>query len=148
MNTTTFLRAPSAALMMVLLAAGAFALAGCDKRTSSEATSAAGSASGVTAANLAEKIEQARSPADHRELAAYYDARAEAAQREVAEDRELRGRYERRWQPDNHPMGPGARGHYDNLIGGHEASAHNYQAMAQWHREMAGRAQESSTADE
>jgi hypothetical protein len=145
-DTLTF-RARSAALMLVLVT-GALTLAGCDNKTSNEATSTTASASRITDANVAEKIEQARTPADHEELAVYYDERAQAAQREGADERELRGRYERRWQPDSHPMGPGARGHVEGLIESHEQGAGHYRSMADWHRQMAQSAQQSPSTDE
>ena len=125
--------------MIVLLLA--IALAGCDRRMT-------GDDGGVTSANLADKIEQARTPADHEALARYYEDRARVAQREAAEEHEARTRYERRWNPENHAMGRGARDHYNHLREGHEEGARSYRGMAEWHRKMAERAQHEQDAEE
>ena len=98
----------------------------------------------MTSANLADKIEQARTPADHQALAQYYEDRARVAQREIAEEQEARTRYERRWNPDDHPMGRSARDHYKHMMEGREGGASGYRGMAEWHREMAERAQQDA----
>lgn len=118
---------------------GAGALAGCDRQ------SAAGA---VTESNLTEKIEQARTPADHREIAQYYEARAAAVRREEGEERELRGQYERRWRPNGHAMGSRASRHFEELAESHEQTASHYREMSDWHREMAQRAEHSAATDE
>lgn len=134
-------------VLLAALLAGA-ALAGCDKQSGSAATNAAASPTAVTEANVTKKVEEARTPADHEAIASYYDSRAQGAQREFGEDRELQERYARRMQRDNHPMADGARGHLNELTEGHEAGARHYRAMAEWHREMARTAEQSSTAAE
>lgn len=120
------------ALLATLLAAAA-AISGCDKQSTTEALAA----NSVTDANVADKVDQATTAADHQAIAAYYDARAQSAQRQFAEDGELQERYERRWQQDSHHMGSGPRGHIGDLRRGHETDAQHYQSMAAWHREMA-----------
>lgn len=132
-------------MLLAVLLAGA-TLAGCDKQTGSAATNGAASTNAVTEANVAEKVAEARTPADHEAIASYYEARAQGAQRELGEGRELQQRYEHRRQRDNHPMADGARGHLNELTEGHEAGARHYRAMAEWHREMARSAEQSSTA--
>lgn len=133
-------------LLGALLAAGG--LAGCDKQTGSAATNAAASPTVVTEANVAQKVAEAREPADHEAIASYYESRAQGAQREFGEDRGLQESYEHRMQRDNHPMAAGARDHLRGLSEGHEASAKHYRAMADWHREMARSAEQASAAAE
>jgi hypothetical protein len=140
MNMSTFFRASGARTYLIVLTALS-ALAGCDR----EASNGAGA---VTDSNVTEKIEQASTPADHRELAEYYEARANTVRREGAEERELRGQYERRWRSDNHPMGSRAGRHFEELAEGHEQTASHYREMADWHREMAQRGEHASTPDE
>lgn len=128
----------ASSLVLALLLGG---IAGCDRQNAP----AAGS---VTESNLAEKIEQARTPADHREIADYYEARASAARREQADQRELGARYERRWRPDGHGMGSRASRHVEELAEDHEQTASHYRGMADWHREMAQQGERVSTPDE
>lgn len=130
--------APSLSLALVFLLGG---IAGCDRQNAP----AAGS---VTDSNLAEMIEQARTPAAHREIADYYETRASAARREEADQRELRGRYERRWRPEGHGMGSRASRHVEELAADHEQTANHYRGMADWHREMAQEGEHLSTPDE
>lgn len=132
---------PTRKTLLFILLTGAVVLAGCDKNTTDETSS-------VTDANVTQKVEQARTPADHQDLAAYYDARAQQAERDGTEERELKGQYERRWQPGDHPMGPGAGRHFESLAEEHQATASHYRAMGQWHREMAERTEKSSAAAE
>lgn len=135
MNRHLLFPALAAALM-----AGALMLAGCDKNTPGEAATLP-ITTGVTDANVADKVQQAATPADHQNLATYYDAQAQAAEREAGADRELRMRYARRWRPGEYPMGPGALEPYDHLIEGQEDDIREYRALAEWHREMARHAE-------
>lgn len=137
-------RRRSCLLLSVFLAGGG--LAGCDKQTGSAATNAAASPAVVTEANVAKKVAEASTPADHEAIASYYESRAQGAQRESGEDRDLQERYEHRMQRDNHPMAAGARDHLHGLSEGHEASARHYRAMAEWHREMAHGTEQPSTS--
>ena len=140
MNTSPFFRTPGVRTALIVLTALS-ALAGCDREASN-------GASAVTDSNVTAKVEQARTPADHRELAEYYEARANEVRRDEAEERELRGQYERRWRSDNHSMGSRASRHFQDLTEGHERTASHYREMADWHREMAQRGEHASTPDE
>lgn len=102
----------------------------------------------VNAANAAEKIEQARTPADHRALASYYDERARLEERDATAEREARTRYGARWSAEQHPMGRRAREHYDELIEDHAEAARRYHGMAGWHRDMAMQAEGVQPAGE
>jgi hypothetical protein len=144
MNATEFFRTHVSTTLMIVLV-GATALAGCDRRASSDEGVVT---SGVTSTNLADKIEQARTPADHEALAKYYEERARVAQSETAQEQEVRTRYERRWNPDDHPMGRGARDHYNHMIEGRDGEASSYRAMAEWHRQMAGHGEQEHAADQ
>ena len=139
MNTTVYW--PSRAACFALSVLLGAALAGCDRQ-------AADRAGTVTQSNVAEKIEQARTPTDHRELAEYYESRASAARREAVDERELRGEYERRWGSDGRAMGPRAMRHFADLAEDHQETESHYRAMAEWHREMARHGDNSSTAGE
>src|SRR5688572_1730369 len=108
MNTTTSAGTHVLTLSLLMIAlAGSAMLGGCDRTSNRDAA-----ASGVTSANLADKVEQAHTPADHAALSQYYEEQASATEREAGDEREARTRYERRWSPDDHPMGRGAREHY------------------------------------
>ena len=140
MNATTL----NARTLLIIALFGATALVGCNKETSSDQAAA----SGVTEANVAQKVESASTPDDHEALAKYYDERARLAQAEAASEGEARTRYERRWNPVDHPMGGRAREHYNHMIEGRERGASDYHAMAEWHREMAEHAQREPAANE
>jgi len=118
-------------------------LGGCDKAPNKETA-----VSSVTSANLADKVEQARTPADHEALAQYYEEQARVTERETAGEREARTRYERRWRPDDHSMGSRAREYYGRMGEGREEDASRYRGMAEWHREMATRAERQEVTDE
>lgn len=133
-------------LLAALFAGGG--IAGCDNRTGSAAANVTASPTTVTEANVAQKVAEARTPADHEAIASYYEFRAQGTQREFEEDRELQQRYERRMQRDNHPMAAGASDHLHGLSEGHEAGAKHYRAMAEWHHEMARSAEQSTTVAE
>lgn len=142
-NTIPSVR-PRTATLIIIALAGAAVLGGCDKRAPNEGAAT----SGVTSANLADKVDQARTPADHQALAAYYEEQARRTQREASAEREAGTRYERRWNPDDHPMGRGAREHYNHMLEGREEGASDYRAMAEWHRQMATHAEREVTTDE
>ncbi|MGE0114957.1 MAG: hypothetical protein AB7T07_08765 [Steroidobacteraceae bacterium] len=140
MNTSIQFR--SLHTLLIVLLSGALALAGCNKKTEG------GAPSSVTDANLQQKIEQANTPSDHRDLATYYDSLAETAQNGSTNERERREQYERRWRAGPHPMGPATGPHFDGLAVDHESSAGHYRAMAQWHRQMADEAERTRTHSE
>lgn len=147
-------------------ALAAFALltllvSGCGPKFSSPASTT------VTDANLAAKIEQARTPADHEDIARYYDAQAGAAERGATEDREVKRSYGRPWPPgpsagpaaEGHydsatgtatltlrGFGPDAQGHYDRLVESREDDAREYHALAEWHREVGARSDRSQAS--
>ncbi|MBL6748892.1 MAG: hypothetical protein ISP90_00135 [Nevskia sp.] len=144
----------SAALALALpLLTGAVLLSGCGPKSAAPAAS-------VTDANLVDKVQQARTPTDHQDIARYYDAQAQAAERQAAVDRKFRGSYVRSWPPggpsegpaaEGHydsasgtatltlrGFGPSAEGHYDRLIARDEDDAREYHALADWHRDLAG----------
>lgn len=131
----------------------ALLLGGCGPKPASPGTT-------VTDANLTSKVEQARTPADHEDIARYYDAQASAAERAAAADREVKRSYGRPWPPglpagpaaEGHydsttgtatltlrGFGPDAQGHYDRLVESREDDAREYHALAEWHREVAAR---------
>ncbi|HKS56519.1 MAG TPA: hypothetical protein VJS12_14600 [Steroidobacteraceae bacterium] len=139
MNATVYWR--SRAACFALSALLGTALAGCDRQTADRAGA-------VTQSNVAQKIEQARTPTDHRELAEYYESRASVARREAVDERELRGEYERRWGSGGNAMRGRAMHHFDDLAEDHQETETHYRAMAEWHREMARNGDNSSTAGE
>ena len=143
MKTMKSIRTRGVAIVTIALGS-AMMLGGCDK----PAPTASTATDGVTSENLADKVDQARTPADHQVLAQYYDEQARLAQREVADEREAQTRYAHRWNPDEHPMGRGPREHYGHMIEGREGSASHHRAMAEWHREMATRAEREQVANE
>jgi hypothetical protein len=143
MNTIASLRTRTFTLLVIGLASGA-TLGGCDKQP----VNGIAPAGSVTSANLADKVEQARTPADHRALAQFYDERAGGARREATDEREARSRYESRWNSTDHPMGRGAREHYDHMIEAREGDASGAHAMAESHREMATQAEREGRFDE
>lgn len=141
MNTTKL----GTRILLIIALFGATALVGCDKRTSEGQATASG---GVTDANVATMIESASTAADHEALAKYYDERARLAQAAAASDSEARTRYDRRWNPNEHPMGGRAREHYNHMVEQREGEAGDDHAMAEWHREMAQHAQENRASDQ
>lgn len=138
MSIIIFRPARRSCLVLVALL-GAATLGGCDRE-------AAGGASAVTDSNVTSKIEQARTPGDHQELANYYESRASAARREAVQGRELRGQYERRWRSDR--QGERAGRHFEDLTQDHEQTESHYRAMADWHREMAQHGERAASTEE
>ena len=140
------------------LVAGAWLGAGCAQKA---AVQPAPAATSVSDSNLASKVQQASTPADHQAIARFYDAQAQFAERKAADNRELKRGYGRNWPPGNPPGGPGAEGHgdsssgaaamsmhgfgssaerhYDHLIERSEDDAREYHALAEEHRDMAAR---------
>lgn len=145
MSNASFLHRPDHALLIASLAA-VLVLAACGGQEPAQ-TATTPSATDVTDANVADKVQQATTPADHQVLARYYDEQANTADREASGERETRGRYEGRWRPGDHPMGPGAIAPYDHLIENRGDDAREYRSLADWHREMARHAQETGAAE-
>lgn len=116
-----------------VVVAGAFAVAGC----------AATSKTGITSATATDRAEQARTWADHENLATYFDEQARAALAKVKEYQELRRRYERTPASVFYPIGtvPAMLEHYDELIRAHRQAAERYEALAKLHRALAAQAE-------
>lgn len=101
----------------------------------------------VTNSNVAQKVQQASTLADHHRLAEYLDARAMAAQHEAAEKRDLKTHYERRWR-NGHSMDSNSGRRFEDLIEDQKESASDYRTMADWHGRMAQQIEHSATARE
>ncbi len=117
------------ALAPATLIAAILVVAGC----------AAASKTGITATTLAERVTQARTPADHENLASYFDEQAATAERASEECRQLRKGYERTPQSLFYSIGlaPAMLMHYDDLIENHRRNAESYRSLADWHRQQA-----------
>lgn len=126
---------PSVRLLACVVVLGAL-IGGCGG-TPPEAPATETAKKAVTDANLAQKVQQATTPADHDAIARYYDERSSAAEQSAARERLARDTYERRWRPGDQPMGPRALEAYDHLMEGHSGEAREYRSLAEWHREMA-----------
>ncbi len=139
MSHFTFRRYCVAELSLVLIAA-AVGLGGC----------ATAGGTGITRANVAEAVEQARTSADHESLAAYYAQEAQVAKDKAEECRQQRHRLMR--LPSGLIGVPGTspliRGHYEQLIEGHERNARAYEALAEAHRQTAERSASSGAQGE
>jgi hypothetical protein len=96
----------------------------------------------LDAADLPAAIENAKTPADHEAIAAYYDTQAKAALAEVERHRAMAGAYAKP------PASGGSKGvrssvyktmprHCDDLLKDYKNAAHEYQAMAAEHRKAA-----------
>lgn len=131
-------RTPTVAFVLTALVS-VVALVGCDEDEVAAAD--------VTAVNLAEKIDQARTPADHRALASYYEERARIEQGDETAEREARTRYGARWSAEQHPMGRRASDHHNGLIEDHASAARRYHGMAELHREMATQAEQEQPTE-
>ena len=119
-----------------LLTAGVFAasvaVAGC----------ATVDASGVSDANVIQRIEQSRTPADHEAIAGYYEDQARQAERQARRFQGTRRHYAHYPPGVYYPIGTnaGMLQHYDQLIGSYVQAAKEGHAMAEWHRGLAERA--------
>jgi hypothetical protein len=96
----------------------------------------------LDAADLPAAIENAKTPADHEAIAAYYDAEAKAASAAVEQHRAMATAYAKPVKPAG---GKGTRlsvyrtmpGHCDDLVKDYKAAAHQYEKMAAEHRKIA-----------
>lgn len=95
-------------------------------------------------------MEQAQTPADHENLADYFERQAAAEEENGEECRKLRKRFESAL-----PLISSATGkatdlleHYDHLMQGHERNAGDYRAPAAWHRRLAKRAAGNDAVDQ
>ena len=101
----------------------------------------------VTDSNLAQKVQDAKTSADHYQLAEYFEARAKTAEQNAAKEHQLLGHYERRWRHGD-SAGSDVGRHIENLVEAHNKSATHNRTMADWHRRMGQRDDDPSTADE
>jgi hypothetical protein len=96
----------------------------------------------LDAADLPSAIENAKTPADHEAIAAYYDGEAKAARAAAEQHRKMAAAY------GKHPEPAGAKGvrssiyktmprHCDQLVASYEAAAKDNDALAAAHREAA-----------
>ncbi len=88
----------------------------------------------ATPQSIVEKIETARTPTDHAELAAYYDAEAAKARASAASHREMAKTYGT--QNLGGGKGPAMGGHCADLARNFDAAADNFAALAKLHREL------------
>lgn len=114
--------APSAMAAVLMLAT---VLAGC----ASEPT--------LTAAGMAQRIEAARTPADHEAIASYYAKEAAAARSSAESHRKMA----RAYQGQIGQRGSGsAAAHCTAIVRSQEAIAADYDAMVTTHRDLARKA--------
>jgi hypothetical protein len=96
----------------------------------------------LDASDLPSAIENAKTPADHEAIAAYYDAEAKAAREKVEEHRTMASAYKGHKESAG---GKGTRpavyktmpGHCDDLVKLYENARKEYEAMAAAHRKAA-----------
>lgn len=95
--------------------------------------------SGVTDANLNQRIQQASTPADHAAIAAYYDEQARDSERLRRERQDARRHYAHVPAGVYYPTGttPGILEHYDRLIEGYDQTARESRALSHWHQRLA-----------
>ncbi len=96
----------------------------------------------IDATDLPSAIANAKTPADHEAIAAYYDAQAKAAREKVEQHRAMASAYK------GHPAPAGSKtthsgvfstmpNHCDDLVKMYESSRKEYEAMAAAHRKAA-----------
>lgn len=119
-----------------IVAAGASAILAAAITTAGCATT---NASGITDADLNQRIQQASTPADHAAIAAYYDGQARESERLRRERQEARRHYAHTPASLFYPLGttPAILEHYDRLIEGYDQTARESRALSQWHRQLA-----------
>ncbi len=89
------------------------------------------SGTAIASADLASRVEQARTPADLANLAAFFEERAAAEERFAKDCHKLLGRYGKIVSV------PGVRDHYASLMKNHRRNAEDYRALAQAYRRQA-----------
>jgi hypothetical protein len=83
--------------------------------------------------NIEQMITEAKTPADHEAIAAYYDKEAQEAHKKHAEHQKMI-----EWYKNTPMMSKGGfRTHCDSLISLDDKTAKQYEALAKLHREMA-----------
>lgn len=83
--------------------------------------------------SIEQMITEAKTPADHEAIAAYYDKEAQEAHKKHAEHQKMK-----EWYKNTPVMSKGGfRTHCDSLISLDDKTAKEYEALAKLHREMA-----------
>jgi hypothetical protein len=83
--------------------------------------------------NIEQMIAEAKTPADHEAIAAYYDKEAQEAHKKHAEHQKMK-----EWYKNTPVMSKGGFStHCDSLISYDDKTAKEYEALAKLHREMA-----------
>lgn len=113
--------------LMFLLAAVVLAAGGCATETP------------VKPAGLEQKIENARTPADHEEIASLYEQHAGADKAEAERHRGLARVYARSGGIKGAPN-PGMSSHCEKLAQTYQQAAEENQALAKMHRQIASQA--------
>jgi hypothetical protein len=83
--------------------------------------------------NVEQMIAQAKTPADHEAIAAYYDKEAQAAQAKHAEHQKME-----EWYKKNPALNKsGFSTHCDLIAANYDKTAKEYEALGKLHRDMA-----------
>ncbi len=101
-------------------------------------TGCAGTAPSAPTPSLQQRIEAARSPADHQALAAYFNGEAATARAKAAEHRDMILAYQRQVAGGHGDANMAT--HCNSLITGYEAIATDYALLAKSHLHMAEQA--------
>ncbi len=84
--------------------------------------------------NVEQMIAEAKTPADHDAIAAYYDQEAKAAHHKHEEHLKLKASYEK---IPHLASKTGLPGHCNTIAANYEKTAKEYEALAKLHRDMA-----------
>ena len=90
-------------------------------------------------AELLQKIENARTPADHKELVAYYEAAASEAKANADRHRKMARSYSV-WEPSGRGGGASMNRHCNSIADKYDATAREYSTMATLHRQLSQQA--------
>ncbi|MGX0939621.1 hypothetical protein ACUXQ2_005717 [Cupriavidus metallidurans] len=90
-------------------------------------------------AGIEQKIEAARTPGDHEEIASLYEQQAGADKAAAERHQRLAGIYQRSWTPKAGGQAYLVR-HCNDLARAYQQAAEDNLALAQWHRQMAAEA--------
>lgn len=97
-----------------------------------------GAAEKMTHSKLKKMVESAKTPEDHRALAAHYNAEAATARAKAEEHEQMASWYKKAGEgPKKIPNAPGTIEHCDNLVKHYKALADEYAALAKAHESMA-----------
>src|SRR5712692_9878147 len=88
--------------------------------------------------NIEQMISEAKTPADHEAIAAYYEKEAQDAQQKYEEHLKLKAAYAK--IPHLASKGFGLPYHCDSIAKKYEGIAKDYEALAKLHKSMAGSA--------